>query len=110
VTADTPRGLQPFLPSVAAPTAAQANTELKATTTAAIKQQDSNLELRRNIFNQPPTTANKDAKESDDSPEKKQRFNCFTCGTDCSKTRYHSIKTKNFELCTNCYTEGLEIS
>ncbi|GJJ73850.1 SWI/SNF related-matrix-associated actin-dependent regulator of chromatin subfamily C [Entomortierella parvispora] len=105
VTADTPRGLQPFLPSVAAPTAAQANSELKATATT-IKQQDSNLELRRNIFNQPPTAPNKDAKDSDESPEKKQRFNCFTCGTDCSKTRYHSIKTKNFELCTNCYTEG----
>ncbi|KAG0051738.1 hypothetical protein BGZ83_003356 [Gryganskiella cystojenkinii] len=105
VTADTPRGLQPFLPSVAAPTAAQANSELKATTTASTKM-DSNLELRRNIFSEPPR---KDAKDTDETPEKKQqqqRFNCFTCGTDCSKTRYHSIKTKNFELCVNCYTEG----
>ncbi|KAF8979501.1 hypothetical protein BGZ46_005348 [Entomortierella lignicola] len=100
VTADTPRGLQPFLPSVTAPTAAQANGELKPVNGA---KQDSNLELRRNIFSNGTSSA---AKDSEDTPEKKQRFNCFTCGTDCTKTRYHSIKTKNFELCSNCYIEG----
>ncbi|KAF9914989.1 hypothetical protein BX616_007145 [Lobosporangium transversale] len=100
VTADTPRGLQPFLPSVAAPTAAQANGELKA---ASGGKQESNLELRRNIYANGATPS---SKESEDIAEKKQRFNCFTCGTDCTKIRYHSIKTKNFELCSNCYIEG----
>ncbi|KAF9108010.1 hypothetical protein BGX27_008501, partial [Mortierella sp. AM989] len=100
VTADTPRGLQPFLPSVTAPTAAQANGELKPVSGA---KQESNLELRRNIFSNGTASATKDGEET---AEKRQRFNCFTCGTDCTKTRYHSIKTKNFELCSNCYTEG----
>ncbi|KAF8930298.1 hypothetical protein BGZ58_008332 [Dissophora ornata] len=100
VTADTPRGLQPFLPNVAAPTAAQANGELKAVNGA---KQESNLELRRNIFSNGTAPATKDG---EDAAEKKQRFNCFTCGTDCTKVRYHSIKTKNFELCSNCYLEG----
>ncbi|KAG0362978.1 hypothetical protein BC939DRAFT_414631 [Gamsiella multidivaricata] len=100
VTADTPRGLQPFLPSVAAPTAAQANGELKAVGDA---KQESNMELRRNAFSNGTALA---VKDGEDSLEKKQRFNCFTCGTDCTKIRYHSIKTKNFELCQNCYLEG----
>ncbi|KAF9435509.1 hypothetical protein BGZ76_006137 [Entomortierella beljakovae] len=101
VTADTPRGLQPFLPSVAAPTAAQANNDLK-TAVNGIKS-DSNMELRRNIFSNGTTSA---PKEGEESTEKRQRYNCFTCGTDCTKARYHSIKTKNFELCSNCYIEG----
>ncbi|KAG0299572.1 hypothetical protein BGZ98_009926 [Dissophora globulifera] len=100
VTADTPRGLQPFLPSVAAPTAAQANGELKAVGST---KQESNMELRRNIFSNGAVGAIKDGEETAD---KKQRFNCFTCGTDCTKIRYHSVKTKNFELCPNCYQEG----
>ncbi|KAF9144226.1 hypothetical protein BG015_000176 [Linnemannia schmuckeri] len=107
VTADTPRGLQPFLPSVAAPTAAQANGELRVATASAPKA-EANMELRRNIFSNnaaaAPTATTKEGEEQ--HPDKKQRFNCFTCGTDCTKMRYHSVKTKNFELCSNCYLEG----
>ncbi|KAF9096848.1 hypothetical protein BGX23_010296 [Mortierella sp. AD031] len=109
VTADTPRGLQPFLPSVAAPTAAQANGELKVATASAPKT-EANMELRRNIFSNnavaPSTAATKDGEDQHPDKDKKQRFNCFTCGTDCTKMRYHSVKTKNFELCSNCYLEG----
>ncbi|KAG0082025.1 hypothetical protein BGZ90_001041 [Linnemannia elongata] len=107
VTADTPRGLQPFLPSVAAPTAAQANGELKVATSSAPKA-EANMELRRNIFSSNTTAASTaTTKEGEEQhPDKKQRFNCFTCGTDCTKMRYHSVKTKNFELCSNCYLEG----
>ncbi|KAF9575091.1 hypothetical protein EC968_004316 [Mortierella alpina] len=105
VTADTPRGLQPFLPSVAAPTAALANGELKASTGGA--KQDTNMELRRNIFTNGSTAASKDGDEnSSPKQQQQQRFNCFTCGTDCTKIRYHNIKTKNLELCSNCYIEG----
>ncbi|KAG9071193.1 hypothetical protein KI688_008738 [Linnemannia hyalina] len=107
VTADTPRGLQPFLPSVAAPTAAQANGELKVATASAPKT-EANMELRRNIFsNNAAAASTATTKEGEEQhPDKKQRFNCFTCGTDCTKMRYHSVKTKNFELCSNCYLEG----
>ncbi|KAK3825737.1 MAG: hypothetical protein J3Q66DRAFT_328476 [Benniella sp.] len=101
VTADTPKGLQPFQPNVAASTAARANTEqIKAPGAA---KPDANMELRRNIYTSGPEPVPKD---SDENAEKRQRFNCFTCGVDCSKSRYHSIKTKNFELCSNCYMEG----
>ncbi|KAG0372420.1 hypothetical protein BGX24_000264 [Mortierella sp. AD032] len=108
VTADTPRGLQPFLPSVAAPTAAQANGELKVATAGAPKT-EANMELRRNIFSNNATASaatTKEGEEQQSDKDKKQRFNCFTCGTDCTKMRYHSVKTKNFELCSNCYLEG----
>ncbi|KAG0016434.1 hypothetical protein BGZ81_011203 [Podila clonocystis] len=101
VTADTPRGLQPFQPNV---TPAKANGEAKTTATAATAPKtDLSLELRRNIYSPSPAPV---SKEADETAEKKQRFNCFTCGTDCTKTRYHSVKTKNFELCANCYIEG----
>ncbi|KAG0337496.1 hypothetical protein BG004_007618 [Podila humilis] len=104
VTADTPRGLQPFQPNVT-PAATKSSGDAKSatTTTAAPVKTDLNLELRRNIYSPAPTPVSKDA---DETAEKKQRFNCFTCGTDCTRTRYHSIKTKNFELCSNCYLEG----
>lgn len=66
------------------------------------------MELRRNIFSSNATAASTaTTKEGEEQhPDKKQRFNCFTCGTDCTKMRYHSVKTKNFELCSNCYLEG----
>ncbi|KAI9240281.1 MAG: hypothetical protein BYD32DRAFT_408746 [Podila humilis] len=93
ITADTPRGLQPFFPSVPAPVAAAANSELKAQ-----KGSRTNGSLDSRVH----ASGSKD----EESPEQRQRFNCFTCGTDCTKIRYHSIKTKNFELCSNCYLEG----
>ncbi|KAG0330953.1 hypothetical protein BG004_001891 [Podila humilis] len=95
VTADTPRGLQPFYPSVSATVAASANSELKALKGSKL---GSSSEQRRNIHSL--------GHGSDESPEQRQRFNCFTCGADCTKIRYHSVKTKNFELCSNCYLEG----
>ncbi|KAI0739056.1 SWIRM-domain-containing protein [Daedaleopsis nitida] len=34
------------------------------------------------------------------------KYQCDTCGVDCTAARYHSLKTKNFELCPPCYLEG----
>jgi len=67
---------------------------------------DVNLELRKNIYESTTGAAIAANKDGEENAEKKQAFNCFTCGTDCSKSRYHSIKTKNFELCANCFLEG----
>ncbi|KAF9161021.1 hypothetical protein DFQ26_004940 [Actinomortierella ambigua] len=107
VTVDTPRGLQPFYPHVAASTAVQSNSELSAgAASEKVKPAtavDPNLELRRNIY---ASDATPSAKDGEEIADKKPQFNCFTCGTDCTLVRYHSIKTKNFELCTSCYTEG----
>lgn len=33
-------------------------------------------------------------------------YSCDTCGVDCTSVRYHSLKTKNFELCPPCYLDG----
>jgi SWI/SNF related-matrix-associated actin-dependent regulator of chromatin subfamily C len=35
-----------------------------------------------------------------------RQYNCDTCGVDCTRVRYHSLKTPNVELCSNCYLEG----
>ncbi|KAF9585121.1 hypothetical protein BGW38_003798 [Lunasporangiospora selenospora] len=102
ITADTPRGLQPFQPHTDAATATAAKPTAEAAKPVGAKA-DVNLELRKNIYTSGPTPVSKD---SDESAEKRQRFNCFTCGTDCTKNRYHSIKTKNMELCANCFMEG----
>ncbi|KAF8974801.1 hypothetical protein BGZ46_009716 [Entomortierella lignicola] len=103
VTADTPKGLQPFQPHVSHATASTSKSTVEQIKTPGAAKLDANLELRRNIYTSGPEPVSKD---TDENAEKRQRFNCFTCGADCSKSRYHSIKTKNFELCANCYTEG----
>lgn len=100
VTADTPKGLQPFLPRTAASTIARSSADHKAVRAPKI---DTNLELRRNIYE---SGSEPTLKDSEENAEKKVRFSCFTCGTDCTKNRYHSTKTKNLELCANCYLEG----
>lgn len=33
-------------------------------------------------------------------------YACDTCGVDCTKIRYHSLKAKDFELCQSCYLDG----
>ncbi|KAG0275645.1 hypothetical protein BGZ95_008535 [Linnemannia exigua] len=100
VTADTPKGLQPFQPSTSSPEPTKPRTGAK---TPGASKLDLNLELRRNIYTPGPIPV---ASEGDETAEKRQLFSCFTCGNDCTKNRYHSIKTKNFELCANCYLEG----
>ncbi|KAF9961564.1 hypothetical protein BGZ72_003170 [Mortierella alpina] len=100
VTADTPKGLQPFQPRTPSATTAKSNVDPKPAKAAKV---DTNLELRRNIYE---SGAEPSLKDGEENAEKKVRFSCFTCGTDCTKNRYHSTKTKNFELCANCYLEG----
>ncbi|KAF9151869.1 hypothetical protein BG015_006113 [Linnemannia schmuckeri] len=100
VTADTPKGFQPFQPSTSSPATTKPTADFA---TPGATKVDINLALRRNIYTPGPTPV---ASESDETAEKRQQFNCFTCGNDCTKNRYHSIKTRNFELCSNCYLEG----
>lgn len=77
VTADTPRGLTPFKPNMK----------------PAINKGQMNVELRQKVFE---SVNNKDTKE----------YFCTTCGVDCTRERYHSLKIKNMELCALCYKEG----
>lgn len=52
-----------------------------------------NVELRQKVFE---TNSGKDTKQ----------YHCTTCGADCSRERYHSVKTKNMDLCSLCYKDG----
>jgi SWI/SNF related-matrix-associated actin-dependent regulator of chromatin subfamily C len=82
VTADTPRGLAPFKPNIK-PNASN----------PALKDQGMNVELRQKVFE---NSTGKDTKQ----------YHCTTCGADCTRERYHSVKTKNMDLCSLCYKEG----
>ncbi|KAI7901519.1 uncharacterized protein BX663DRAFT_437567 [Cokeromyces recurvatus] len=88
VTADTPRGLVPFKPSIK-PIVATDNSSTTTTTTKPAM----NVELRQKVF------------ESIAGKEMKQYF-CNTCGAECSRERYHNLKIKNMDLCPLCYKEG----
>ncbi|RKP39359.1 hypothetical protein BJ085DRAFT_12527, partial [Dimargaris cristalligena] len=104
VTADTPRGLQPFLPHV--PTANGRVTPTSAASTTAAKpvlSPNTNLTLRKHAYDG-GVSADKPAPESGSAPS--ARYHCFTCGVDCTKVRYHCLKVKKIDLCSPCYLEG----
>lgn len=94
ITGDTPRGLQPFLPAVSLNSSVKSfndktGSELPKVSAAS----DVNLETRQEIYH-----SSQNAKEN--------LYKCGTCGVDCSKLRYHNIKTKDIDLCSSCYLEG----
>ena len=33
-------------------------------------------------------------------------YTCDTCGVDCTRERYHSLKQRDYELCPPCYLDG----
>lgn len=107
IIADTPRGLQPFQPGPT-PIANENGTLSNGVTAGTAPSLDVNLELRKNIYQSSAGSAGKlpSDEPTESMGDSKKIFNCFTCGVDCTRVRYHSIKTKNFELCPNCYLEG----
>ncbi|SPO28043.1 related to swi/snf-related matrix-associated actin-dependent regulator of chromatin, subfamily c, member 1 [Ustilago trichophora] len=124
VLVDTPRGLQPLHPGarVNLPTSASlAGPESAAAGAAAVAgadKPDMNLELRKTIFQSTMkgskpvdlAEANSLAAQADAAVAGgaggAPRYTCDTCGTDCTRVRYHSIKAKNYSLCPSCYLEG----
>ncbi|CAO3665923.1 unnamed protein product [Rhizopus stolonifer] len=80
ITADTPRGLAPFKPNV----------KVSASPTS---KGGMNVELRKKVFEAASEKPNKE-------------YFCITCGTECTRERYHSLKIKNMDLCSLCYKEG----
>ncbi|KAJ3363705.1 hypothetical protein GGF32_003742 [Allomyces javanicus] len=124
VTADTPRGLQPFLPAMNAPSdssaAAGANGTTMTTTTttaatvtttttttivpgsssgdaASTTTDPANLASRRDIYTL-------DLHET--STASTPTYQCLTCGVVCAPFRYHSLKHPDVNLCEPCYFEG----
>ncbi|SNX85135.1 related to swi/snf-related matrix-associated actin-dependent regulator of chromatin, subfamily c, member 1 [Melanopsichium pennsylvanicum] len=131
VLVDTPRGLQPLHPGVrvnfansSAAAAAPAGVEATAAASAVAQgaagpAADMNLELRKTIFqttlkgSRPVELAEAnslaaaaDAELSSSGAASAPRYTCDTCGSDCTRIRYHSIKAKNYSLCPSCYLEG----
>ncbi|KAL7273227.1 SWI/SNF and RSC complex subunit Ssr2 [Rhizina undulata] len=116
VTADTPRGLQPFQPpagAITTPGKPHPSTE-RAASAAPVKA-ELNLEIRKNIYDSAgnkvggsSNQANGHAETEETEPRK--QYNCFSCGVDCTRVRYHSARSarnqKQIELCPNCFLEG----
>jgi len=114
ITADAPRGLQPFQPPpgiVTTPGKPHLTTERTAGGTSS--KINANLELRKNIYdssgNKVSTQTNGEGKDEEENGEKRV-YNCFSCGVNCTRVRYHSTRSartpKQIELCPNCFLEG----
>lgn len=140
VTADTPRGLQSFQP--APNTAVTSGKPHPSTDSAAssvpLSKSDLNLEIRRNIYDDkgkditPAEDKDKQANgegaaegAADASTktmetagkEAKKKSNCFSCGIDCTRLRFHYAKSAavsastnaadtKYDLCPNCFMQG----
>ncbi|CAG8477002.1 4416_t:CDS:2 [Acaulospora morrowiae] len=94
VMADTPRGLQPFQPNGPS---------------MVISKPDKLASIRQSVYQSAGTPGSQDENGSmvaDSGSADHKQYHCFTCGVDCTRVRYHSLKTQNFELCPNCYLEG----
>ncbi|KAL3462285.1 hypothetical protein BJX64DRAFT_140707 [Aspergillus heterothallicus] len=138
VVADTPRGLQPFQPGpnhFVKPGKPLPATDRAASATPATKA-DLNLEIRRNVYDDRgkevtpavedkekqangETTANgtADSKPLETASEPRKKFQCFTCGIDCTRLRFHYAKStpaagsatgpdSKYDLCPNCFLQG----
>lgn len=90
ITADTPRGLQPFKPSVTPAYTGQQRTH----TTKGTSPLEMNVELRQQVY------------DSIESGVGSNTIICFTCGDDCTALRYHSLRTKGLDVCPRCFNEG----
>jgi len=109
VTLDTPRGLSNLLHAGTKPSsgalALQAN---------GVTPHPSNLDLKKTIYHSTsrstkPTTSEEATKIAEaaaaDTPAPKV-FTCETCGTDCTRTRYHSLKDGTYTICPSCFVSG----
>ncbi|KIW63415.1 hypothetical protein PV04_10260 [Phialophora macrospora] len=140
VIADTPRGLQPFQPArdtVTTPGKPHPSTDRANSATPAAKA-DLNLELRRNVYDdkgkeiktseEPEKRTNGEAASANGTSsatkamqaaarEPNKSFNCFACGVDCTRCRFHYAKSEpvtgtpnpseqKYDLCPNCYFQS----
>lgn len=94
ITLDTPRGFEPMIP---APESVEAENgkPLGITTRDENGSEPLNLELRKNIYD-----SGADAMALVDENHRKfqaltaRQYNCFTCGDDVTKVRYHNLQSK----------------
>ncbi|EEQ31403.1 SWI/SNF and RSC complex subunit Ssr2 [Microsporum canis] len=142
ITADTPRGLQPFQPgpnTMVTPGKPHPSTDRAAAATP-LSKSDLNLEIRRNIYDEkgkeitPSENKDKETNGEDattngtpaesstkameaSAKEGKKSLNCYACGIDCTRIRFHYSKSApvsttanpselKYDLCPNCYLQG----
>lgn len=110
VTLDTPRGLSNLLHAGTKP----GSGALGLPQTNGVTPHSSNLDLKKTIYHSTskssqPTTSTEAAKIADaaaaEAPSAKT-FTCETCGTDCTRTRYHSLKDGQYTVCPSCFVSG----
>ncbi|KAL8672289.1 MAG: hypothetical protein Q9168_003232 [Polycauliona sp. 1 TL-2023] len=144
IKADTPRGLQPFQPAPGSqatdgkPLESTERSLLRAYREASPQTKlDLNLEIRRNIFDQTGKdvtagTKEKQANGDDSAPngvmsaesaiediakETKKPVYCYSCGIDCTRSRYHYARSAangagtpaskmKYDLCCDCLKHG----
>jgi len=108
VTLDTPRGLSNLVHPGTKP-----NTGALAMQANGVTPHTTNLDLRKSIYHsssrlsKPITSddATKIAENAEEKPKPKA-YACDTCGTDCTRTRYHSLKDGQSTLCPSCFVSG----
>ncbi|EIW60875.1 uncharacterized protein TRAVEDRAFT_28313, partial [Trametes versicolor FP-101664 SS1] len=114
VILDTPRGLQSLHPG-----ARPKDPNAQAAVNGATKPSPTpaSLELRNSIYQtsakssspvsstEAASLANSANGISGDNPTT-IKYQCDTCGVNCTSARCHSLKQKNFELCPPCYLDG----
>ncbi|KAH9886446.1 Smarcc1 protein [Cubamyces lactineus] len=117
VILDTPRGLQSLHPGTKPKDPNSQATTVNGTTKPSSTPTPASLELRNSIYqtsakasrpvsaNEAQALANGANGISGDS-HATIKYQCDTCGVDCTPVRYHSLKQKNFELCPPCYLDG----
>ncbi|ODN92695.1 hypothetical protein L198_05489 [Cryptococcus wingfieldii CBS 7118] len=110
VTLDTPRGLSNLLHPGTKPGAGAL-----ASTTNGVTPHPSNLDLRKTIYHSTsratkPVSAETASKiaaaGANGDVTKGKTYACETCGTDCTTTRYHSLKDGEYTVCPSCFVSG----
>ncbi|OBZ67584.1 SWI/SNF and RSC complexes subunit ssr2 [Grifola frondosa] len=120
VILDTPRGLSSLHPGTR-PHPPPSTTAVNGSVKPAASSTPASLELRSSIYQttskasrqvsgaEASSLANGASAPNGTSTAERQmsvKYECDTCGVDCTPVRYHSLKTKNFELCPPCYLDG----
>ncbi|WWC71622.1 uncharacterized protein I206_105580 [Kwoniella pini CBS 10737] len=111
VTLDTPKGLSNLVHPGTRPNTGALSLSAQ---TNGVTPHPSNLDLRKTIYNSTsksskPISSGEAVKlvaTNGDVQPKTQSFACETCGTDCTRTRYHSAKDGEYTLCPTCFVSG----
>ncbi|KAJ2690060.1 SWI/SNF and RSC complex subunit Ssr2 [Coemansia spiralis] len=120
ISADTPRGLVPFQPSISSTqlaTGARPGPVAGATASASAAPATGapgtdGLALRKSIYESPTISheASRPARDTNtlETPATTKDIFCYTCGVNCTIAYYHCVKNlrQRVDLCAPCFTDG----